>query len=718
LLGREETTDYTRAFKRRLIIAAQTLAASRPDALLVIAIDAADNSVAAGKTQSPPEPSFVHDFVRLTELPDNVRFLVGARTGRLSELDLPRHFKRVELKAFSRDETGGNVASFWPAPDWWVDDFHHLSAGNPRVQSYAFARSLGRHDEALEALRPHGKHLDEIFREQFDHTLKKSGTQLQLQRFCAGLISLPRPIPLSELASVLSTTEPALTDICLDLAPGLRLRDAQLSFADEDFEQFMREEADPYLAEISQRVADRLLERAQSDVYAATYAASALLSAHRGATLLDLVEHEPEPAIITDPIRRREVQLQRLRLAIKVCNDAGDTPRALRFVLIGAEAMKTDAALRELLSDNADLAVSFAAETASRLILGNSDAIKHHGPLLFQRLAVDAQRGDAISVREGRRQLSAWMRARKDAFQEAGQQHRYPQPWEIGAGDIAASIYASLLLEGPKIALDRLAGWTPKRVALEVARALIPKLLAENRIELLEHCVTHVGEPWALFLLCPLAAAGRAVDLQLLSNSVENLRRRRFLGCKPDNRSYSTGPVLDHYVLETVLTASETLIARGGDRGVVKRTLEIFLTEEFRREDLHHTFEVSSLDLLFRAHALAEILDGRTATAETVFVDPPKLKETAERPRTLRADDHSRELREFTGAVIAIYAARAEAISRKLSPEAIDARLGQAVGKLQSDEWRFARRSGSGAMRGKAAQATALLHVAGYDPHI
>ena len=573
LLGREETTDYTRAFKRRLIIAAQTLAASRPDALLVIAIDAADNSVAAGKAQSPPEPSFVHDFIRLTELPDNVRFLVDARTGRLSDLDLPRHFKRIELKAFSRDETGDNVASFWPAPDWWVDDFHYLSGGNPRVQSYAFARSLGRPDEALEVLRPNGKHLGQIFREQFDHALKKNGTQLELQRFCAGLISLPRPIPLSELASVLSTTEPVLSDICLDLAPGLRLRGAQLSFADEDFEHFIREEAEPHLAKVLKRTADRLLERAQSDVYAATYAAPALLSAHRGAALLELVEHEPEPAIITDPVRRREVQLQRLRLAIKVCNEAGDAPRALRFVLIGAEAMKTNAALRDLLSNNTDLAVCFATDTAGRLILGNSDAIKLHGPLLFQRLAVDAQRGDAISVREGRRQLSAWMRARKDAFEEAGQQDGYPQAWEIAAEDIAAAIYASLLLEGPKIALERLAGWTPRQVALEVARALIPKLLAENRIDLVEECVSHVPDPWVLFLLCPLAAAGRPVDLQRLSKGVESLGRRKFLGSQTATIHYSSTTVLAHFVLETVLMACETLVALGGDRDVVKRTL-------------------------------------------------------------------------------------------------------------------------------------------------
>jgi hypothetical protein len=718
LLGREETTDYTRAFKRRLITAAQTLAASRPNALLVVAIDAADNSVAAGKAQSPPEPSFVHDFVRLTELPDNVRFLVDARTGRLSDLDLPRHFERVELKAFSRDETGDNVASFWPAPDWWVDDFHDLSGGNPRVQSYAFASSLGGPEEALEALRPNGKHLDQIFREQFDHALKKSGTQIELQKFCAGLISLPRPIPLSELASVLSAAEPALTDICLDLAPGLRLRGAQLSFADEDFEQFIRDEADPYLGEISQRVADRLLECGQSDVYAATYVAPALLNAHRGAALLELVEREPTPVIITDPIRRREIEVQRLRLAIKVCKEAGDVPRALRFVLIGAEAIKTDATLRDLLSNNGDLAVCFASDTASRLILGDSNAIKLHGPLLFQRLAIDAQRGDAISVREGHRQVSAWMRARKNAFEEAGQEHRYPESWKIAAEDIAAEIYASLLLEGPKIALDRLAGWRPKRAALEVARALIPKLLAENRIELLESCLPHVGEPWVLFLVCPLSVAGRAVDLQLLSNCVENLRRRRFLGCKPDNRSYSSGPVLDHYVLGTVLTACETLVAQGGDRDVVKRTLAMFLTEEFRREDCRYTFEVSSLDLLFRAHALAEILEGRTATAETVFVDAPKPKETPERPGTLRTDDHSRELREFTGAVIGIYTARAQAISEKLSPEAIDAKLGEAVDKLRSDEWRFTRRGGSSVMRERAAEATALLHLAGYEPHV
>ena len=57
LLGREETTDYTRAFKRRLIIAAQTPAGSRPDALLVIAIDAADNSV-AGQGAVPARAEF------------------------------------------------------------------------------------------------------------------------------------------------------------------------------------------------------------------------------------------------------------------------------------------------------------------------------------------------------------------------------------------------------------------------------------------------------------------------------------------------------------------------------------------------------------------------------------------------------------------------------------------------------------------------------------
>jgi len=101
-------------------------------------IDAADNSVTAVSTQSPPERNLVHDFVALGDLPTNVRFVVTGRTGRLPTLNLPPCFALLEITGFARDESAAHVRGVWnDAPEAWIDDFHHLSGGNPRVRQHA-----------------------------------------------------------------------------------------------------------------------------------------------------------------------------------------------------------------------------------------------------------------------------------------------------------------------------------------------------------------------------------------------------------------------------------------------------------------------------------------------------------------------------------------------------------------------------------------------------
>ncbi|MGE5630016.1 MAG: hypothetical protein ACM3TR_02840 [Caulobacteraceae bacterium] len=82
-MSKSSNIDYPKAFKKRLERASQVVAAKNPNALLVIVVDAADNSVTAAEIQSPPERSFVHDFMSLGNLPENVRLIVTARSGRL-----------------------------------------------------------------------------------------------------------------------------------------------------------------------------------------------------------------------------------------------------------------------------------------------------------------------------------------------------------------------------------------------------------------------------------------------------------------------------------------------------------------------------------------------------------------------------------------------------------------------------------------------------------
>jgi hypothetical protein len=134
------------------------------------------------------------------------------------------------------------------------------------------------------------------------------------------------------------------------------------------------------LSPIQARIADHFVNRHKSDAYAASHVAAALLVAGRGREIIGLINAEREPMAIGDPVLRREAQLQRLRIAMKVCREAGDIPDAMLTLLIGAEALKTDAAIQRMLIENPDLAANFARDTSSRVVLRDPREIEHHGP--------------------------------------------------------------------------------------------------------------------------------------------------------------------------------------------------------------------------------------------------------------------------------------------------------------------------------------------------
>ena len=327
----------------------------------------------AAQSRTPPESSFVTELKSFTDLLPNVRVIISARTGRLDELKPPSEFERIELLPFTREETAQNIARYWKAPQGWIEDFHHFSGGVPRVQAYAFDRAGGAWPHALANLQPNGKSLDQIFDELFQVALTKSGEIDLIERVCAGLTVLPRPIPIPELSHVLGLSESQVIDICADLAPGVFNQGGFLSLSDEDFEAYMRDRGCSAARDIQSVAADRFLVNASSDEYAASSVVPLLFVAGRGKELLDFVEQEPEPnaTVISDPVRRREIHDQRLLTAIRVCRKAGDAARALRFVLIGAEAMDTSKATRSLLASFPKLTARYAKGTASRLIFSD-----------------------------------------------------------------------------------------------------------------------------------------------------------------------------------------------------------------------------------------------------------------------------------------------------------------------------------------------------------
>lgn len=719
LVSRSPELDYPRVFKKRLEKAAEVVVSEVGDALLVVVVDAADNSVTAAKTRSPEERSFVHDFLALGALPENVRLVVTSRTGRLSTLELPPTFTLIEIKGFELDETAAHVRGVWSeAPGDWITDFHHLSRGIPRVQSYALDYAGDEPVRALDALRPRGKNLDNVFREQLDHARYKVGRPQDIKAFSAGLVALPRPIPVPDLSAVTDLGESHIRDLCADLAPGVRLAGDLIGFADEDFELFIRTEAEPHLEPIRERIADHFVSRHRLDAYAATHVAAALLDAGRGLEIVELINSEQEPAAIGDPVLRREAQLQRLRIAMKVCRETGNDVDAILTLLIGAEALKTDAAIRSMLIENPDLAADFARDTSGRIVLRDPEQIENHGPLLFHLMAADARDGDGISVREGYRQVRAWMQRRSENFKEQKEKHPYSHPdgWDIHAKDIAAEIEAVLRVAGPQAAVSTLLRWKPKPVALQVASLLTHKLIVSGDEELVERCVTEgvVTAPWALFLLTPLALAGEQVDLPLLEESLALLLRRRLIRIDRLRDTWQEdNPDADY--LDMILLACEVIISRGGNRENVLPVLERLANPEVRRRDRLYTSRAPLIDLSLRAHALLERLADRQPSLDTYLVMPPEppgdLPEKDLKRVKKPTDENKSELESFIGPFIELYDVRAQLLLGMIKAEECDERLKISVSKSHQNDYRMRGDFWISGMRTRAALSITHLTI-------
>lgn len=675
LLTKSESVDYARAFRDRLLNASQVLSNTDERLRLVIALDAADNSITAARTMVPQERSFVSDFVTLGNLPPNVCLVITSRAGNVDQIGLPTHFKTVELPPFAENETAEHVRRYWKdAPDDWINVFNKLSGGTPRVQAYALRWAGTDPDRAIDYLQPDGKGLFDIFRQQFEEARKKTGVSDRLDKFCAGLAVLPHPAPLAELSAVTGITGPQLADICADLAPGIRTIESAVGFGDEDFETFIREAGRKHFANMQLVVAERFMANHHVDGYAATHVAAALYASGRKQDLVGLVQTQPEPAAVADPVLRREIKLQRLRIAIQVCSDSGDGGAMLRTLLVGAGAIRGREAILDLVLKFPDVAAAFMRESAVRLVLNESDLLQHHGPLLFHLIYEEARNRNRLGARAEYKQLTAWLEKRRSQLQGRDSRGRRPsaQDWTIQPIDIAAEIEAILLLNDRRAATDALRRWRPWHLQLEVARIVSQRLIASGRFEILESCIDQglVSSPWDLTLRVPLALAGRSVDVEGILKSVMRIQRRGWVKFREIDFFSEDG--WQSWWFSTILTACEILVSQGRRDGPVLSLLKAFADEALRHIDNFITFRAPLTDLQLRARALLVRLEGRALSLAEFLIEPSDSGDNKEAyNEDARRSSRHEEARTLLRPVLGVYDVRAQILcGSSLDPEA------------------------------------------------
>ena len=697
LISQDLSIDFLKAFSLKIESASKVLKAQSGDALLVIVIDAADNSVTGAKQCKPEETSFVHELIKIGNLPSNVRLMISARTGRLESLSIPDKYNSIEISNFSLEETAFNVFCQYPsATDTWIEDFHNLSNQNPRVQSYALDYAGSDLSKAIDFLRPNGKGLDQIFEARFEEAILKEGDKDTLSLVCSSLIALPMPVPKQHLASVVGISIERINDIVSDL-PGMRVLEDEVGFFDEDVEFFVREKAQPKMREAYQRSADYFYANHENDEYSAMHLASALFSSDRGQKLIEIIEKNEAPSIIKDQIIRREVQRQRLQLAMKVCRSAGDPADAIFTLLVGAEAIKTDDAVDKIITENPDLSVHFASDTVGRNILYSSKTYETHGRFLSHIMARDAADKDFIAAREKKRILREWMNRRSEDLEriEIEQSYQHTDPWPIELEDIAAIAHSVLDMEGYQAAYNFICSWKPKKIHYEVAIILIDRLLSSGKAITIQEFLDSgcVPEPWSSLFGIPLALVGHSIDCAALEKALCNQKILKYCDLQAFERHTSEDNGAFSFV-EMILCGCEVLAANGACLSSVEHILEYLCPSSWRLVNNIYTHNILKNDISFRAYSLLMRHRDLDVTIESYWIDsviPEDLDEITKKRKNKKSSEKHKEIKESLSNLISVYAVRADMLLSNILPEYAKEKAKSALESMFSNSWRMSR---------------------------
>ena len=515
-----DSKQYMRAFVARLTQAVSLLRAKTPVANLYLIVDAADNAVMAATEFN--DAAFVPDLI-LTDMPDGVKLVFTCRTHRRDHLRAPPDAAHIELRPFSRLETEKHLKKYFPnATDTDVADFDFLSSANPRVQALALSRKLPLQD-MLKALGPSPstveRAIDELLARAVEKLKYREGSieAEQIDQICQGLAVLRPLVPIGVLAEISGTTESAVRSFAYDLGRPLLVKGGSLHFLDEPSETWFRERFWPDKANLATFL-DRLKPLAATSSYVASTIPQLLLAAGRMDELVDLAL-SADGLPTSNPLERRDVEVQRLTFALKACLQEKRYAPAAKLALKVAGELAGVERQNDLIQGNTDIASALLSpdridELVSRRTFGGNWTGAHHA----YEAGLLAGRPEFIAEARSRlRMATDWL------YSWVGMTHeeREEKNERVETSDMAELAMAKLLAEGPEHAVRFLRGWTPRSLSMDAGGILARRLVDLGRFDLLDQLAEH-GER-DIWLMLGLAAEACDGGHSLPSKPVEKL---------------------------------------------------------------------------------------------------------------------------------------------------------------------------------------------------
>lgn len=465
---------YIQEFSRRLVLSSKILLKRDPSAILCIVIDAADNSVTAAEEQH--EETFVHDLVNM-DIPNNVRLIFTSRSHRVDSLRLPDKHISLLLNSFNTDECRIYLNFKFPKiifSNVQVNEFNTLTKGIPRVMAFTLESPGKTLQEKLKPLKPGGKNLDDIFGSLLVIAEKKSGDRKLFKKVIRYAIALPRPVPIKYLSQTCGANISFVKDIAYDLSKGMVMENDLIRFNNEDFETFLRSQYPAEPVDINS-IATYFKSLADKEEYASTYLGRFLASAGKINELESIVLNREFIALPTDPVRNREIFIERARLAMKNTVATSNNLNYIKLQIVAAEASKVNSVIEDIMIRKPELSMAFGNGEANTKVYF-SDGNPHWYGRVHLRSAALLSRNPATqdAAKKHLRNAEAWI-----DFRRSLPEHKLRE-YNIDDQDLACGTEAMLRISGPSMAILWLKRWKPKELIYFTIEPLIENLLATS----------------------------------------------------------------------------------------------------------------------------------------------------------------------------------------------------------------------------------------------
>lgn len=660
--GTASASDYSRAFMARVRAAAESLAAQAPGALLVLAIDAADNAVIAAGERDTGR-SFVVDLLR-EEMPSNARVVEFCRTERVGMLEPPPGTARLQLDGFTLEQSRQHLESrFGPVQPGDAGEFHRRTGGNARVQDQVMRESA----TAGECLARLGEvsgsdvaTVDDLLARLVDDVIYHSGPEhaAGIRTMCQALALLRPRIPVDVLVSLCNVPASLVRSFAADLNGSLLADGDTLQFLNEPTETWFRSQF-RLEGEALRLFVRRLLPLASGSGYVAASLPQLMWESGDFGELVRLaLTGEALPA--GNDIERQQVAQQRLQFALKAAlRQRAYLPAARLALQAGAQGSGHSRLLR-LLRENSDLAGAVLDPqtiedlVATRDLAGDwpNSNLLHEGALLsFAPSQQDYARSRLRSAIEW---TAAWVNAPRGEHESNG----------VTADDIAEIAIGLLNVDGADAAVEFLQRWRPPHLAAKPAAIIAARLAQQGRDEEIRDLLQaeQASEHVLLGVASSAAEAGLTLDPQALERCAAMLRARGGPGDRSAAaRSRDDAPDILHAVCWVVaLGTRHGLLTRPEAESILAPYLPVRLPAWAAG-----SWWGADSRSVIKGLALLACLRGEAFDIDTLA--PAEVVKARQRP-----GGDSREVAEFT-ANVKPFAAWAELWARVMLGEAMDA---------------------------------------------